>query len=340
MHSVYLLALISVSMVANANLIIPQARAGLSAAANGSSGCGKKTDLKLGTPQVFTINIQDAKFNFDRTYQINLPPKYDISTPSEILFYFHGQGGQWPWPQWDAVGNDQNFITVQPLGLSENTGVKAWQTGWGTKDRHFADSTCYPSTITTCYDTCNSLGMCSPCAWSTCADDGLFIQTLVQKMKDEFCVDLRHVWANGASNGGMVIYYLTGRFPDMFTKVVPVYGSPQFGTLEVPDALATVDIMHIHDRYDTEVPITGLSYDGWIYIAAETILEQWARLKNCPLQMGFTPTQTPYDGGERQISCGNKVGCTGRVLLCWWDGEHGSWADQTEHLALWFFRLQ
>jgi poly(3-hydroxybutyrate) depolymerase len=189
LRSSCLLVLLSILVLVNGNRLIQQKSLKSEDPAHNSSGCGKNTDLILGVGHQLTINVKDANFDFDRTYQVMLPLKYDIETPSEILFYFHGQGGTWPWSKWDTMGNLNNFITVQPLGLSENTGTKAWQTGLADKDLHHANSTCYPSTKNTCYDTCKQINMCSPCAWSTCADDGLFIQKLVQRMKEEFCID-------------------------------------------------------------------------------------------------------------------------------------------------------
>jgi poly(3-hydroxybutyrate) depolymerase len=185
----YLLVLLSILVVVNGNRLIQKKSLNSGHPAHGSRGCGKNTDLVLGVGHVLTIKVKDANFDFDRTYQVQLPLNYDINTPSEVLFYFHGQNGTWPWTGWDTMGNLNNFITVQPLGLSENIGVKAWQTGLADKDMHFANSTCYPSTQGTCYDTCDKINMCSPCAWSTCADDGLFIQKLVHRIKHEFCID-------------------------------------------------------------------------------------------------------------------------------------------------------
>lgn len=104
-------------------------------------------------------------------------------------------------------------------------------------------------------------------------------------------------------------YYLTGRFPDMFTSVIPVYGQPLINTLVVPDDLANVDIMHIHDRDDHTVPPQGVSEDGWIFGSVDTTLEEWARQKECPIHMGFANTTTPYDGGVDNVKCYKKDSC-------------------------------
>ena len=257
-----------------------------------------------------------------------------------MVFYFHGQGGSWPWTKWNTVSNDEGVIVVQPAGLPEQIGTRAWNTGLNDQGLKVANSTCYPQTEATCYDTCIQLNTCSQCAWATCADDGLFIEKLMEQMMDDFCIDtFSGVLANGPSNGSMFTYYLTSRFPNMFSAVVPVYGQPLINTLSVPDSLATVDIMHIHDRSDKTIPPSGVSEDGWIYMSVNTTLEEWARQKRCPIQMGFSNFTTPYSGGALNLECYHKPNCTlSQVFLCWWDGEHGSWDDNTEALALWFYR--
>lgn len=56
----------------------------------GSAGCGKHTNLDPGFVETLTINITDANFNLTREYTVNLPTNYDIHTPTEMVFYFHG----------------------------------------------------------------------------------------------------------------------------------------------------------------------------------------------------------------------------------------------------------
>merc|ERR1712083_998269 len=100
-------------------------------------------------------------------------------------------------------------------------------------------------------------------------------------------------------NGGMMIWYLLGRYPKMFNAVSPVYGVPIVNTTVIKNHLRNVDLLRLHDRSDRTVPMDGVSEDGWIYDSLNTIIEQWGRLQMCKLQMGLRKFITPYDVGER-----------------------------------------
>ena len=51
---------------------------------------------------------------------------------------------------------------------------------------------------------------------------------------------------------------------------------------------------------------------------------------------------TAFDGGEKNLACVEWLNCATkgaehRVMKCLYDGHHGSWPEQGESLAWWFF---
>jgi len=53
----------------------------------------------------------------------------------------------------------------------------------------------------------------------------------------------------------------------------------------------------------------------------------------------LTGVNTPYDGGDWDIRCMEYKDCVdGRVMQCMYDGHHGSWVENAENLAWWFFK--
>lgn len=220
------------------------------------------------------------------------------------------------------------------------TNYNAWNTGLLDNGLEAADKTCAYNTVNTCYDSCNKINKCSQCSWSTCIDDGLFVQKLVEHMKQTLCVDTSKVWATGQSNGAMLLHYLNGRFPEMFNKVMPIFGLPLVNELVVKDALGETDILLFYDRSDATIPWKGgMTQDGWIYESYTTVTDEWARVKRCDIAIGMKDYKTPYDGGAYNIACQRKTGCNGPLMFCLYDGKHGTWPTNTENLGWWFFNL-
>lgn len=61
----------------------------------------------------------------------------------------------------------------------------------------WADSTWQNPLHGGCKDTCSS---------STCANDTLFVETLLDELESTLCIDRRRVHVTGISNGGMMAY--------------------------------------------------------------------------------------------------------------------------------------
>jgi poly(3-hydroxybutyrate) depolymerase len=169
-------------------------------------------------------------------------------------------------------------------------------------------------------------------------DDVHFIKTLVAQLRQEFAIG--EVFLTGVSNGGMFTHYLASRAPHLARAVIPIYGLPLARKLRVPPALGEVAIMQIHDRGDKTIPWQGgMTSDGWIYESTSTVLGVWAQRHGCKAtnSQKLKSVITPFSGGPKNMECHEYRKCKGgRVILCLYDGQHGSWPAKIEDLSWWF----
>lgn len=274
------------------------------------------------------------------------------------------------------VGEKQGFMSVYPQGLGQKKDAKianhsdandnslmdlSWDeligaesaddgaencgTGWNTGAMGHDPNTCNSKAKksgTCCYETCVSLDVCTGddddtnCGWSTCFDDTYFFQEALAKITSEVCVDLDAVFLTGASNGGMMTHALYAALPTTFKAVMPVYGSPLVGHIDVPQALEDTWILQLHDRSDHTIPYMGGYAGGWNYESVDDTLSAWAEVHACDLSP--VNVTTPYDGGDKNLACTEWPNCSkGRVMFCLYDGVHGSWPAHEEDLTWWFF---
>lgn len=122
----------------------------------------------------------------------------------------------------------------------------------------------------------------------------------------------------------------------MFNAVIPYFGISLVGLGVIPDNAKNIDLLHMHDRSDKTIPLEGVCEDGWVFESVESTHERWAREQECKLEMGLVDFKTPYDGGDRNMSCVRKRGCIGDIIRCMYDGGHGDTPAKIMELNLWF----
>ena len=109
---------------------------------------------------------------------------------------------------WKEVGLNNNFILVWPDGTHDsNHNLGSWNvsTTYGPKGsvcvlprgdfRRFE-----------CHDSCPQCDEDTTCDWTSCYDDIGFIESLLKRIGDHWCLDLDHLHMSGISNGGMFNY--------------------------------------------------------------------------------------------------------------------------------------
>ena len=80
-----------------------------------------------------TINDSIIHDSVYRNFITYIPAVYDVSSPTPLLFNFHGRTGTAYGTMWHAdfrdIADTANFIIVHPQGLLNNNGDTHWNYG-------------------------------------------------------------------------------------------------------------------------------------------------------------------------------------------------------------------
>jgi predicted esterase len=85
-------------------------------------------------------------------------------------------------------------------------------------------------------------------------NDVNFIDEMVKSLKTNYNIDSNAIFVIGESNGAMFSHYLVSQLPNLARAVMPIYGLPLVGKLNVPKTLSNTPILQMHDRSDTTIP--------------------------------------------------------------------------------------
>eukprot|EP00750_Incisomonas_marina_P017298 INCI20211.1.p1 GENE.INCI20211.1~~INCI20211.1.p1 ORF type:complete len:398 (+),score=42.11 INCI20211.1:113-1306(+) len=325
------------------------AAVGSSASATGSVGCGSSKGGAV--PGECTEMAIDMAYGL-RSYLLCLPASYVVggkNTPVPVVLNFHGWG--------DTMNNDLKeaqvwaavkqsgvaAIVVHPQGYADHSNSARWGS-WhinGTSESPGpAGPTCTAAAGTSdyCYDSCKSDsqsgdGTCQDlCSWTTCVDDYEFVNTLLDEIETNFCVDTAREYATGCSNGGMMAYGLGANAATRFAAIAPQCGSFHRGFLDSPDPMFGMPLMDVHGDSDFTVPANltaynvgedttyPLSADGWYYTQVADIMSAWRVSNACVGESGHF--KTPLDG-TNGLYCISEGECArGALVRCAWVGGH------------------
>ncbi|MGH2632270.1 MAG: alpha/beta hydrolase family esterase [Tepidiformaceae bacterium] len=128
-----------------------------------------------------------------RTYLRHIPPGYDPTVPTPLVFNFHGSSRTGPeqeaYSGLAPVADAEGFILVSPDGLDEQ---------WTIADDG------------------------DPAAGQS--QDVVFTSDLLAQLRAEFCIDNLRVYATGMSNGAEMASQVGCLLPDDFAAIAPVSG--------------------------------------------------------------------------------------------------------------------
>ena len=229
------------------------------------------SDSRFGS--VETMNIVDPLLRYiqipkqpKRTYQIDLPNRFDPLQRYPLVIGLHGVGstGQIARETFalDRVTISNPVIAVYPEGSgTERDTVQSWN----------ADRCCSPSNDEPGY-----------------IRDVDFISIIISNMEKNYLIDLSRVWVVGFSNGGMMAYRLACEIPDQITGIAVGAGALTVGNCAPSRA---VNVIHLHGEQDSKVPISGGGpYD---VMGAEDSLARLANANNC-VNIEATPGESPF----------------------------------------------
>ncbi|MUH36192.1 hypothetical protein D9O36_10095 [Zobellia amurskyensis] len=152
----------------------------------------------------------------DREFIVDLPKDYDCAIDYPVVVAFHGlnQFNERAWNLWGwkEKGEDEQFITVFPQGLSYTFGPnQTSRTKWD--DGELSDPT-------------NPSGL-NP-ATQIIADDVAFVRAMTAIVKLRYSTDPNKFYATGFSNGGGFVWHLAMEADDIFQAFAPCSGILQY----------------------------------------------------------------------------------------------------------------
>ena len=168
-----------------------------------------------------------------RTYLVHLPASYSKDKAWPVVLVFHGGGGNGEqmagMTGFSRKADREGFIAVYPNGSGR------WQNRFLTWNA----------------------GNCCAYAYENGIDDVGFIRALIGKLKKDYAVDERRVFATGISNGGMMSYRLACGLSDLIAAIGPVAGAQNIDC--EPKRPVSVVILHgtadLYVRYKGGTPL-------------------------------------------------------------------------------------
>jgi len=281
-----------------------------------SAGCGQASPYA-------GLSEQSMQFDgYDRDFYINIPPKYDLSTPLPLLVAFHG---------WTLSCTDIGLCSDAfcDLGTHANEMGYVFVSMCGYGSSFNAGVCCAPA---------NVLGL----------DDVGLVRQLVETLSSQLCIDTDKVWAAGFSNGAMFSERLACEASDVFTAVASVAGCVEIGSggssglascaaSYKSNSNAATSVLMVHGTLDPVVPWIGDIFVG--YPSVSTNLASWVSLNGCQGQGEQT-----YSNGDYSNTLYNECSNGQQVELLENSGGGHTWPqhsdfDTTEYLLGFFQRV-
>ncbi|MGH2493119.1 MAG: alpha/beta hydrolase family esterase [Ktedonobacteraceae bacterium] len=237
-----------------------------------STGCGKSSPLTPGSSSEQTI----FSGSITRSYLLHIPKGYHDTTGDALVLNFHGHGSsaaqQAYLTGFSAISDAYNIIVAYPQGVVGPDHHTGWDTGPARN----------PST-----------------------NDVLYVSDLLRHLQSTWCINPRHIYAIGFSNGGGMTNVLACKLAGR----IAAFGSVSGAYPAVPGGchpVRPVPFIELHGTGDGVVPYWGSLAKG--YPPVTFWLQQWAQRDGCASQ--------PVIFFDRGNVIGEKwTGCRGNVSI-------------------------
>ena len=231
----------------------------------------------------------------NRFYKIHLPIGYSFQKSYPLVFVFHGGLGNpdiiSKQTRFSEKADKEGFIVVYPYGTgSFNKKLLTWNT----------------------WDCCGY-------AKKNDINDVDFINAVLKRIKSEYLIDEKRIYAAGLSNGGMMCYLLACELSEYFAAIAPVAAS-MFDTVSC-DPKSEVSIIAFNSINDENILYNGPSEADTSAemktLPVEKVINMWVNNFNC------VHLRTSDSSSFQKISYINKNG-TEIILYKMLSGGH-SW---------------
>jgi polyhydroxybutyrate depolymerase len=210
----------------------------------------------------------------DRSYLVDLPPRYASRGPLPLVLDFHGGGGSPSGARtqsgFSTLGAKVGAIVVYPAGSGRFSDERllTWNTG-----------------------------SCCGYAKTANVDDAAFVRALLDTLERTYPVDRNRIFATGLSNGGMMSYLVACRLADRIAAIAVVSGELSMDcTPSRP-----VSVLIIHGTADENLPYDGgvgrKALDKHEVRPVAYAVDSWKRFDRCP----DTALTSAHDGVTHSV---------------------------------------
>jgi len=301
-----------------------------------SLGCSSKSSTALGlelTPGETYNFDRTAPGTQTRTHRITIPGNYDSvdeNSPSPVLLYFHGWGGNHKscGDRCHSEAPDRGFVSLSMTGYGPRF-FNSWKFAGSVSSPGPEGPTCTPASTNYCNNYKNSGCDCSDadnCWWTTCFDSVEQTLNILDEIEAGLCVDLDQIWAVGCSNGGMFTFELAidERSKSRIAGIVPIVGLPHYGFSTGP-MLDGIRMMGMWGASDTTVPPisntdepdrtleTQSNGGGWYYTASNKVMSDWTSGNGCTGTGQDPIVDEDWGIGSYQDKLSCSMGCSERA---------------------------
>lgn len=223
----------------------------------------------------------------ERSYRVYRPASYDGSKPVPLVLSLHGGWGTAKSQQditgWDRLAEKHGFIVAYPEGL-----FRAWNAG----------------------------GCCAKPQENNVNDVG-YLRATVEQIRKDYRIDDRRIYANGFSNGGMLLAYVACKDPGLFTAIAINAGTLMVKTCN-PDS--GLPVLVIQGKEDTRIPWDGGNVENTYRMPMREFVKTLISNNRC----SSSDEEVSYSSGP--ATCRTVKGCgRNEVTYCGVEGVGHQW---------------
>jgi polyhydroxybutyrate depolymerase len=205
--------------------------------------------LFIGNARSQTVTDSMTSGGIMRHYHVYIPKNYLPGSSRPLIIYFHGYSSnattEQPYSNFMSVADTAGFLVVYPEGTVDSHGNQYWNAG-------------IPGLPTT-------------------PDDVGFTSELINKLHNQYNINIRMVYATGLSNGGYMSYRLAWKLSDKIAAIASVSGSMSPADFAICNPPRPIPIMEIHGTADQTVPYTTSNIGTDI----DSLMRFWVTIDHC-----------------------------------------------------------
>jgi polyhydroxybutyrate depolymerase len=208
------------------------------------------------------INRKLTHGGLERSYILYVPASINWNHPVPLVFVFHGGTGNADsairMSGFNKVADENGFLVAYPNGTSRVSSdiLLTWNGG----------------------DCCGF-------AQQKNVDDVGFVRAIISDVQSLANIDLKHIYASGMSNGGILSQRLACEAADVFAAIAPVSGTLNFSPCNPTQPISVIEF---HGTSDQNIPYDGgygpKSLVNVNFASVKDSIDFWTSFNKCSSQ--------------------------------------------------------